>query len=112
MTGVETIARIRFEHFQNRKGIKQIARELEIARDTVRNVLRSDATEFNYKRTTQPQPKLGPWVETLTALQGLESRRSSSAAMSAGGCGKLAHGRGLLSVCDQRDSHSSPSGPA
>ena len=31
MTGVETIARIRFEHFQNCKGIKRIARELGIA---------------------------------------------------------------------------------
>jgi DNA-binding transcriptional regulator LsrR (DeoR family) len=41
MTGVETIARIRFEHFQNGKGIKRIARELGIARDTVRKVLRS-----------------------------------------------------------------------
>ena len=39
MTGVETIARIRFEHFQNRKGIKRIARELGVARDTVRKVL-------------------------------------------------------------------------
>ena len=26
MTGVETIGRIRFEHFQNGKGIKRIAR--------------------------------------------------------------------------------------
>jgi hypothetical protein len=24
MTGVETIARIRFEHYQNRKGIKEL----------------------------------------------------------------------------------------
>ena len=29
MTGVEPIARIRFEHFQNGKGIKRIARELQ-----------------------------------------------------------------------------------
>ncbi len=41
MTGVETIARSRFEHFQNGKGIKRTARELGIARDTVRKVLRS-----------------------------------------------------------------------
>ena len=68
MTGVDTIARIRFEHFQNRKGIKRIARELGVARDTVRKVLRSQATEFSYKRETQPLPKLGPWVETLTAI--------------------------------------------
>lgn len=74
MTGVETIARIRFEHFQNRKGIKRIARELGVARDTVRKVLRSDATEFTYKRATQPLPKLGPWVETLTEILEAEAK--------------------------------------
>ena len=47
MTGAETIARIRFEHFQNGKGIKRIAREVGIARDTVRKVLRSQVTEFS-----------------------------------------------------------------
>lgn len=31
MTGVETIARIRFAHYQNGKGIKRIARKLGIA---------------------------------------------------------------------------------
>ena len=68
MTGVETIGRIRFEHFQNGKGIKRIARELGIARDTVRKVLRSGATEFVYKREVQPQRRLGAWIETLTAI--------------------------------------------
>lgn len=68
MTGVETIARIRFEHFQNCKGIKRIARELGVARDTVRKVLRSGATEFSYKREVQPQRKLGLWVEALTEI--------------------------------------------
>jgi transposase len=74
MTGVETIARIRFEHFQNRKGIKRIARELGVARDTVRKVLRSDATEFTYKRASQPAPKLGPWVKTLTTILEAEAK--------------------------------------
>jgi transposase len=49
-------------------GIKRIARELGIARDTVRKVLRSGATGFSYKREVQPQRKLGSWVETLTAI--------------------------------------------
>ena len=53
--GVDAIARIRFEHFQNGKGIKRIARELGIARDTVRKVLRSGSTEFVYKREVQPR---------------------------------------------------------
>jgi len=59
MTGVETIARIRFEHFQNGKGIKRIAGELGIARDTVRKVLRTRATEFSYKRDAQLCPSSG-----------------------------------------------------
>jgi transposase len=74
MTGVETIARIRFEHFQNGKGIKRIARELGIARDTVRKVLRTGATVFSYKRDVQPQRKLGPWVDTLTAILEAEAK--------------------------------------
>ena len=74
MTGVETIVRIRFEHFQNGKGIKRIARELGVARDTVRRVLRSGATEFVYKREVQPRRKLGAWVDTLAAILGAEDR--------------------------------------
>ena len=74
MTGVETIARIRFEHYQNGKGIKRIARELGIARDTVRKVLRSGATAFSYKRAVQPQPKLGGWVPVLSEILESEAK--------------------------------------
>jgi transposase len=74
MTGVETIARIRFEHYQNGKGIKRIARELGVARDTVRKVLRSGATEFSYRRSVQPQPKLGAWVPVLTEILESEAK--------------------------------------
>jgi transposase len=74
MTGVETIARIRFEHYQNGKGIKRIARELGIARDTVRRVLRSNATAFAYKREVQPQPKLGSFVPVLAAILEAEAK--------------------------------------
>ena len=55
MTGVETIARIPFEHFQNRKAIKRIARELGGARDKVRKVRRFQTTEFSYDtRSSRP----------------------------------------------------------
>jgi transposase len=74
MTGVETIARIRFEHYQNGKGIKRIARELGVARDTIRKVLRSGATEFSYRRSVQPQPKLGAWVPVLTGILESEAK--------------------------------------
>jgi transposase len=65
---VETIGRIRREHFVKGKAIKEIARDLRLSRNTVRKVLRSDATRFEYERAVQPQPKLGPWREALDQL--------------------------------------------
>ena len=41
MLGVETIARIRFEHYQNGKGIKRIARGLGNV-DAVRGYAKKD----------------------------------------------------------------------
>ena len=40
MKGVDTIARIRREHFVRGKSIKEIVRELHVSRNTVRKVLR------------------------------------------------------------------------
>jgi len=37
MMGVETIARVRLEHYQNGKGIKRIARELGLSCQTASN---------------------------------------------------------------------------
>jgi len=54
---VETIAKIRHAHFVEGKSIKQICRELRLSRNTVRKVIRSDATEFTYERSVQPQPR-------------------------------------------------------
>jgi transposase len=65
---VETIGRIRREHFVKGKGIKAIARDLKLSRNTVRKVLRSDTTSFVYERAVQPQPKIGPWRDQLDAL--------------------------------------------
>jgi transposase len=58
---VETIGRIRREHFLKGKSIKEIARDLKISRNTVRRILRSDKTSFSYEREIQPRPKLGRW---------------------------------------------------
>jgi DNA invertase Pin-like site-specific DNA recombinase len=41
MLVVETVGRIRREHFVKGKSIKEIARDLKISRNTVRKVLRS-----------------------------------------------------------------------
>jgi len=65
MLVVETIGRIRREHFVQGKSIKEIARDL---RNRVRKVLRSDETSFSYERQVQPRPRLGRWKEELDRL--------------------------------------------
>jgi transposase len=65
MQTVETISRIRREHFIKGKTIKEIARDLKMSRNTVRRVLRSGATSFEYEREIQPRPKLGRWTADL-----------------------------------------------
>lgn len=68
MKCVDTIARIRREHFVRGKTIKEIVRELHVSWNTVRKVLRSGATAFEYEREVQPLPKLGPWRDDLDRL--------------------------------------------
>ena len=68
MLTVETIGRIRREHFLKGKTIKEIARDLKVSRNTVRKVLRSGETSFEYERDIQPRPKLGRWTAELDAL--------------------------------------------
>jgi transposase len=65
---VETIAKIRRLHFVDGLGIKTISRKLGVSRNTVRKVVRSNATEHVYTRTTQPQPQLGEYVAQMEAL--------------------------------------------
>jgi transposase len=65
---VETVARIRREHFVKGKTIKEIARDLKVSRNTVRRVLRSGETSFEYEREVQPRPKLGRWTAELDEL--------------------------------------------
>ena len=68
MKGVDTIARVRREFFQRRRTIKEIARDLHIARNTVRKIVRSGAMAFTYEREHQPLPKIGPWRNELGRL--------------------------------------------
>jgi len=65
---VETIAWIRREHLVKGKTIREIARDLNISRNTVRQVLRSGETTSAYEREVQPRPKLFRWTEELGAL--------------------------------------------
>jgi transposase len=68
MLVVETIGRIRREHRIKGKSIKEIARDLKMSRNTVRKVLRSGATSFEYVRVVQPRPKLGAWHGDLDRM--------------------------------------------
>jgi transposase len=68
MLVLETIARIRRAYFVQKKTIKAICRELRVSRKVVRKVLRSEATEFRYKRGEQPLPRIGPWQDALDRM--------------------------------------------
>ena len=74
---MDTIARVRREHLVRGKTIKEIARDLHLSRNTVRKILRSGATSFEYERQVQPQPKLGPWRGELDKLLAANAARPS-----------------------------------
>ena len=65
MLVVETIARIRRDHLVKGVPIKKLARDLRVSKNTIRKVVRGDATSHTYERKIQPLPKLGPWVDEL-----------------------------------------------
>ncbi len=75
-TVVETIARIRREYFVKGKPIKEIVRDVKVSGNTVRKVIRSQATAFTYDRRVQPMPKLGPWTVELERM--LEANETKS----------------------------------
>jgi len=63
---VESIAKVRRDYFVDKKSIKQITRERQLSRNTVRKIIRSESTAFKYQRTS-PQPQLGDYTEQLKA---------------------------------------------
>src|ERR1700678_652854 len=65
---VETVGRVRRDHFVKGKSIKEIARDLKISRNTVRKILRSGETSFSYERELQPRPRLGRWKADLDRM--------------------------------------------
>ena len=79
MLTVETIGRIRREHFIKGKTIREISRDLKVSRNTVRKVLRSGETSFEYERDVQPRPKLGRWTSELMALEAIDAGAFSRA---------------------------------
>ena len=68
MVTVETIAKIRRDYHVQGKGLKTIARQRGLSRNTVRKIIRSGVTEPSYGREVQAYPRLGPFIEELEAL--------------------------------------------
>ena len=64
---VETIGKIRLAA-RDGKGIRQITKDYNVSRNTVRKVLRSGQTRFEYHREAVYRPRLGPFIDTLTAF--------------------------------------------
>jgi transposase len=91
---VETIAKIRRYHFVEGLTIKQISRELHISRNTVRKVIRSNATEHRYERKDQPAPKLGPYTNRLDALLADNLKRVKGRKMTAQRMFEILQGEG------------------
>jgi transposase len=65
---VETIRKIRCAFGREGKSIRQIAKDYNLSRNTVKKVLRGEETQFSYLRSSQPMPKLGPFEESLLRL--------------------------------------------
>lgn len=72
---METIRKIRNAHHRDHKPIRQIARDMNLSRNTVRNILRSDVTELHYERKVQPMPKLEAFKDALTRMLEDEARK-------------------------------------
>lgn len=72
---VETIAKIRRYYFVKKKGIREISRDLNISKNTVRKVIRGSQTQHEYIRKQQPRPKLGPYLKILDEQLELDWQR-------------------------------------
>ncbi len=73
---MEAIAKVLRDHRVHKKGIRQIRRERNHSRNTVRKVLRGEFESHQYVRSEQPRPKLGEYCERLEAMLEDNSARS------------------------------------
>lgn len=90
MLVLETVAKIRREHFARGKGVKTIAREMGLARNTVRKVLRSGETSLVYEHGVAKETP-AKFAKTMARKVGRENpmcRQLHRAHM--GGCFNLA----------------------
>ena len=74
MLCVETIGKIRRRRLVQGDSISAIARDLGLARNTVKRALRFEGEAYEYRRKRQPVPKLGPYLATLDGWLELEEK--------------------------------------
>ena len=67
---VETIGKICRRRLVHGESISAIAQDLGLSRDTVKRALRFEGQAFEYRRRTQPQPKMGPYLATPRDVAG------------------------------------------
>lgn len=65
---MESIAKIRRMYFVDSKGIKTIARELSISKNTVKKIIRSGETKFELTKYNKTKPVLDMYVDRLNEL--------------------------------------------
>lgn len=65
---VESIAKIRRMYHVDGKAIRAIAKELNISKNTVKKVIRSNETKFELAKYTKGKPVLGKHLEILNQL--------------------------------------------
>ena len=70
---MDTVGRVRRAYFVQGRKIKAIARELKLARNTVRDIVRagaggSEVTKRKYVRKEQPLPQLNAFVASLDTM--------------------------------------------
>lgn len=62
---MESIRKVRLAYHRDHKSIREIARDFNLSRNTIRKIIRTGATEFIYERKVQPRPRLDPFKEQL-----------------------------------------------
>ena len=65
MTRVDKIREVRYLRFVEGMSIREICRRVQLARNTVKRIIRSDQTEFTYQRTNVFQPVTGGIRDTV-----------------------------------------------
>ena len=100
MLVVETIAKIRRYHFVEGRSIKQISRDLNISRNTVRKVIRSQVTEHRYEREGQHFPRLGSYRNRLDELLEENMNRPKRRKMTAQRMFEILQGEGYKGAYD------------